>query len=386
MAITRSIESRANLCVFAETESGFFGFVNNTTTRKKNTCSADTMKIAAVPVSSSSPHVPTRWYGSFLTKYSNSIQIATGGTEAHYIYPSVSTIKYGYGYSITVSDEHGTHYGSPSGTNRPPSQGYAIGVMHNTSDDGWEFIGWKVTIEKNISSYTQPKIESEGGTTEGTVTTFDNGYSGAVIITMGEDHSVKSIAIQAIYQKQSVTRIISLDANGGTVSQSSVQCTDTYANAIAVTPTRDGYEFLGWFDSKEDGNKISSDTELTSTSPSTLYAHWKEIPQGTYLITYNLNGGVDGPENDTVQEGSEYTIPDTAPTRSGYDFIGWQVGTDTDIRQPGYSFIPTGDTVIYAIWNKSGGGDDDRSGYMTYSANSANLTFSISSGHMTYAV
>lgn len=386
MAITRSIEAKFDLCMFAETESGFFGFVNDTTTRKENTCSASTMKIAAVPIKATSPEVPTTWYGAFLTKYSDSIQTATGGTATHYIYPSGRKTSYGYSHKITVSDEHGTHYGSPTGTNSPPAEGYAIGVMHKTTDEGYEFVGWKVTIVKNIASYTQPKFECEGGTTEGEVTTFQNGYSGAVIITMGKDYAVESIVIEAQYRKLTVTRDIALDANGGSVSPSSVQCVDTYANAVAMTPTWDRHLFLGWFDSADGGNEIAADTELTSTSTATLYAHWEEIPAGTYTMTYVLNGGTDGPESGTVQEGSEYTIPDTVPARSGYDFKGWQIGSDGgELHQPGYSFTPTGDTVIYAIWKSSGGGGD-RSGYMTHSANSDNITFSISSGAITYAI
>ena len=51
-----------------------------------------------------------------------------------------------------------------------------------------------------------------------------------------------------------------------------------------------GYDFLGWYDEKENGNLV---TLVPSPSEGqtevTVYAHWKELP--LYEITYDLNGG-----------------------------------------------------------------------------------------------
>lgn len=279
MALTRSINSRFDFCVFAETEKGFFGYANDTGVKSNNTCSESTMDIYAIDKNGAA-YVPQRWYGAFLTDVAYSKVTATGGTSAHEIYPSVRQSQTGTSlYKITVVDEHGTHYGLKSGSTNPPKEGYSTGVMHKSTDEGYTFIGWKVTIPVRSALASQPTIVSDGGTTEGEVTTFSDGYEGAVIITAGNELSVNGITIEALYEKLSVTRTITLDPNGGTVSQTSVECTGTYENAVAITPTLEGKTFAGWYDSAEDGERIYASTPLTEDSAGTLYAHWEDEPE-----------------------------------------------------------------------------------------------------------
>ena len=41
-------------------------------------------------------------------------------------------------------------------------------------------------------------------------------------------------------------------------------------------PTRDGYDFKGWYTAKTDGDKVTSKTKLKSDKAHTLYAHWEK--------------------------------------------------------------------------------------------------------------
>ena len=61
-------------------------------------------------------------------------------------------------------------------------------------------------------------------------------------------------------------------------------------NSITLPSTsREGYEFLGWYDSLYGGNKIGDAGEwYTPTSSKTLYAHWSAKE---YTLTVNPNGG-----------------------------------------------------------------------------------------------
>lgn len=73
--------------------------------------------------------------------------------------------------------------------------------------------------------------------------------------------------------------IITFDANGGTVTPTSM--TVIYGNTYGElpTPTKDGYTFAGWYTGAEEGTQIDSDTLVTNeTYGQTLYAHW-EITQ-----------------------------------------------------------------------------------------------------------
>lgn len=289
MAINRNIRAYgSHSCIFAETEKGFFGYVNDTSTLKKNTCSADTMDIYCIDPDGDGYH-PTGWYGRPLTDISYSKATATGGDLLGAVYPSGVNSTSGRGQNdILVVDEHGTHYGLKSGKTTVPAKGYSTGVMHKSADEGYVFTGWKVTIADWPSvmpkKYDQISFVSTGGTTEENVTTFGDGYAGAVIITMVNEDNFSSlrspsITIEALYEKLPVTRTITLDPNGGTVSQTSVECTGTYENAVAITPTLEGKTFAGWFDSAEDGERIYASTPLTEDSAGTLYAHWTDEPE-----------------------------------------------------------------------------------------------------------
>ena len=68
-----------------------------------------------------------------------------------------------------------------------------------------------------------------------------------------------------------------------------VSYNDTYASL--PTPTRAGYEFLGWFTDKTNGEKITDTSKVTITSDQTLYAHWKAKLKIT--INVNIDSGCD---------------------------------------------------------------------------------------------
>ncbi|WP_230226219.1 InlB B-repeat-containing protein, partial [Allobaculum mucilyticum] len=86
-----------------------------------------------------------------------------------------------------------------------------------------------------------------------------------------------------------------------------------------AAPTREGYDFLGWYtdaagtENKKwiDGTKVTENTEL--------YAKWKVQKR---VVTLNLNyEDAAEPTKDEMDYGTAYTP--AAPTREGYDFLGW---------------------------------------------------------------
>lgn len=82
-----------------------------------------------------------------------------------------------------------------------------------------------------------------------------------------------------------------------------------------------GYNFLGWYDSEDGGNKVTGIAKGT-TGDIKVYARWETI---VYTISYDLNGGryegeVQNPQTYTVETGAEIT----APVRDGYTFKYWE--------------------------------------------------------------
>ncbi|MCH5249131.1 MAG: InlB B-repeat-containing protein [Lachnospiraceae bacterium] len=87
------------------------------------------------------------------------------------------------------------------------------------------------------------------------------------------DITVKSLEITGGTGVQTYT--IYFDHNDG----SQVESDTIYSNQryeITKVPTRDGYDFEGWYSAREGGNKVSSIDGSALTGDITLYAHWKK--------------------------------------------------------------------------------------------------------------
>ena len=130
-----------------------------------------------------------------------------------------------------------------------------------------------------------------------------------------------------------------------------------YGSNYGTPPTpspRDGYTFDGWYTGSEDGDEINTNGK-TITESQTFYAHWT---LEEYEIEYVLNESAG--EVVTNNNPERYTIKDTpitleAPTREGYDFLGWY---DADPDTPNAKKVTgieegsTGKKTFWAKWEE----------------------------------
>ena len=125
---------------------------------------------------------------------------------------------------------------------------------------------------------------------------------------------------------------ITMDLSGGS-GQEKVVYTMTDEDFELPTPTRNGYEFVGWT-----GEGITTpQTEVIiptgSTGNRTYTANWKVIE---YTITLDTNGGpAVSPIKYTVED--SFTLPYLL--RTGYEFVGWTLD--------GSGMIPAMPLIIY---------------------------------------
>ena len=116
---------------------------------------------------------------------------------------------------------------------------------------------------------------------------------------------------------------ITWDPNGGSVTPTSSE----YDGATAVTlptPTRDGYDFQGWYTAASGGTKINDIGSTTKpTSNVTYFAQWKAR---TYAITLNANGGASN-GSATATYNSNSVTNATYPTRDHYECTGYYTAT-----------------------------------------------------------
>ena len=161
----------------------------------------------------------------------------------------------------------------------------------------------------------------------------------------------ENTTLYAVWQIKPVTTYtVTYNANGGSGAPAAQSGATTYTIPNTI-PTRSGYDFLGWsISSTATVAAFQPGGSITPTANTTLYAVWQIKPVTTYTVTYNANGGSGAP---AAQSGAAtYTIPNTIPTRSGYDFLGWSSSSTAATASflPGGSITPTANTTLYAVW------------------------------------
>ena len=125
---------------------------------------------------------------------------------------------------------------------------------------------------------------------------------------------------------------ITMDLNGGS-GQEKVVYTMTDEDFELPTPTRNGYEFVGWTGERITTPQTSVKIPKGSTGNKAYTANWQVIE---YTITLDTNGGpAVSPIKYTVED--SFTLP--YPLRPGYEFVGWTLD--------GSGMLPAMPLIIY---------------------------------------
>ncbi|PKM40942.1 MAG: hypothetical protein CVV04_00330 [Firmicutes bacterium HGW-Firmicutes-9] len=160
---------------------------------------------------------------------------------------------------------------------------------------------------------------------------------------------------------------ITYELNGG-VNNGSNPSTYTVESGLITlaNPTKTGYNFLGW--------TPTDNIPAGSTGDKTFTATWSDPI--AYNITYVLGGGTNDPSNPATYNVTSATITLAAPTRLGYNFLGW---SPTDTIATG----STGDKTFTARWSTAirynitytmNGGINNFLNPSRYTVNSATIT------------
>ena len=106
----------------------------------------------------------------------------------------------------------------------------------------------------------------------------------------------------------------------------------TYDFGVGLTfteATKTGYEFLGWFDAAEGGNKVTA-ISTTQTGDVTVYAQWSII---TYTVTFVTDGSAVAAKTYKITD-ETISLADDKSEKTGYSFLGWYKGEEkvTEIK------------------------------------------------------
>ena len=239
-------------------------------------------------------------------------------------------------YAVWVPAEYTVTYNANGGEDAPASDTKAYGVDLTLSDDEptrdhYTFLGWAEEDDATTPTYTNPPTP--------------DGYT---------DNA--DLMLYAVWDPDEYT--VSYDANGGTGEPGS----GTKYHGIPLTlsstePTYTGYKFLGW--DEDDEAETPTYTKAgtwayAGNADVTLYAVWG--PE-EYKVTYNENGGTNGPGTGTKIQGVAMTLSSTEPKRQNYTFLGWNenktaadAGTATYTKAGTWSYTGNANVTLYAVW------------------------------------
>ncbi len=256
-----------------------------------------------------------------------------------------NTCPYGLNISFSSSTEETAliRTGSDDGTKTIPT---IADTTTTLEDNTWGYSLDNGATYKSIPPFSNPATVVDT-TTQGASTNALDLKLGVKLSSAIPSGSYTNDIIYTVSAKpQCVSYNLSWNLNGGTgASGVSYAASDVnYGSTInlqSYTPTRNGYDFAGW-KSSATGNTFPASSTTTNVNPTnvsslTLTAQWTPV---SYTISYNLNGG--SATNPTSYNIETNTFTLNNPTRSGYNFIGWE--DDTILISAENSQIPFSST------------------------------------------
>lgn len=194
--------------------------------------------------------------------------------EAKVYAPDVS--REGYDFVGWYADEDLKTPVDFSGENAPTAPAKTVSYYAK-----WEGVENTVSFDSNGGSAVESKIGKTGEKLTAPAEPSRTGYAFAGWYSDQNctkkwdfDHDTVPGAMTLYAGWTPAQYTVTFDANEGTVETASKSVTYTEVYGELPTPTRQGYDFLGWFTAQTDGAQVREDDRVTITAGQTLYAHW----------------------------------------------------------------------------------------------------------------
>ena len=269
----------------------------------------------------------------------------------------VTTNETDYTYTLSYNANSGS--GAPSSQSQTVTAGSTPSITFTISNTrptrtGYDFLGWSTSNSAITASY-QP--------------------GGSITISA-------NTTLYAVWKAQTFT--VSYNANGGSGAPASQ--TKTYGVTLTLsstTPTRTGYNFLGWSTSSSATTATySAGGSYTTNAAATLYAVWSIV---TYTVSYNKGSNGTGTNTtDTKTYNVALTLKGAIFTRTGYTQDGWATsdGGATVYALSG-SYTNNASVTLYPHWKgtastiSTGNGTLGTAQTITVTRNDASYTHTI---------
>ena len=138
-----------------------------------------------------------------------------------------------------------------------------------------------------------------------------------------------------------VTATVTFDANGGTTPTASKTVQLNQALGTLPTPSRDYYNFTGWYSAASGGTRYTADSILTSSNGLRLYAQWSEKGWGSWSDWETT------PYSNAYSGGLQVRQVESKQEITGY-------GTKTVYHYSHYKYKGTNGSLYYTYYAYSG--------------------------------
>jgi uncharacterized repeat protein (TIGR02543 family) len=203
-------------------------------------------------------------------------------------------------------------------------------------DDSPDLITETTGTDGKLEEWQFPTPTRGGHTFSGWFTEEENGVEVTFDTVFEED---------TIVYAQWEPIVVTFNPNEGVVTPTSAEVEeDDNTLAELPTPTRGGYEFIGWFTLAIGGEAVTTSTVFNQNT--VIYAQWAEI-----IVTFNPTGGEVTPLNMPVGADGRLEEDLPEPTRPGFTFTGWFTAASggTEILS---DRVYTESTMIFAQWSQ----------------------------------
>lgn len=174
-----------------------------------------------------------------------------------------------------------------------------------------------------------------------------------------DSNNIYTIILEPVLIPKTVTIAYNTNSNS-TLDNTTIAYNKTIGTYTFDIPTKNGYQFLGWYDgndanatqySNSNGVLIRNwDIGGEEDCPTvTLYAKWKIIE---YTITYVLNDGTNDSGNPSSYTVETATINLLKPSKAGYKFVSWHTNEALSSETTGIEKGSTGNKTFYAEWER----------------------------------
>lgn len=152
----------------------------------------------------------------------------------------------------------------------------------------------------------------------------------------------------------SAGNIVTYHVDAGKKYTEEVDSDATCLKPTTFTPTKPGWNFVGWREDKTANGSVLS-SKIMDDAPITLYAVFSQ----TITLSYNGNGSTSGStssESKTRYYNNEniknpaFTVKTSGFTKSGYTFLNWMNTTSGATYNVGQSIELSQSITLYASW------------------------------------